>query len=261
MAAQRDRAYAVWAVKADGACGGFRGSRCVGACRLCASHWQASFVDHGAITTCCWQRDSGGAVTNVDGQLGGHAVGIAVSERVGKDIALAALRACVAHIAVGAVGRQCQHAVGAVDGGGAGGWNVDAGCAKLHLGDDCAVCSHRVSHGAHSRTRDDVATRRAAAHFNVPSIVVRYRYIVHNGDNNFARTGHTARARHTHNNGVSQCIAAITAGMRLSCRQRVFIADRAVLVASVRNKARDFYRAVWRIHGGQQRHIALELSQ
>ena len=78
-----------------------------------------------------------------------------------------------------------------------------------------------------------------------------HRHIVHNSDNNFARTGHTARAHHTHSNGVSQCVIAITAGMRLSCRERVFIADGAILVASIRDKARDFDRAVRCVHRGQ----------
>ena len=159
------------------------------------------------------------------------------------------MRACVANIAVGAIGSQCQHAVGAVDGGGASGWNVDAGCAKLHLGNDCAVSSLLIQ--ACACIRYDITARRAAANLNVRRIVVGLRHVVHDGDNNFARTSHTARTHHTHSNGVSQCVIAITAGMRLSCRERVFIADGAILVASIRDKARDFDRAVRCVHRGQ----------
>ncbi len=182
-------------------------------------------------------------------------VTIAIFDGVGEDVRDTARCACIAGVAVRAIGIERQLAIGA--------FHHAAHCAGLLQVSTCSALgnAHHTTAGRltvgteyvvgqHTKTGRH-GNRRVHACAHRACVAVGLGHVVHNGDNNFARTGHTARARHTHSNGVSQCVIAITAGMRLSCSKRVLVADGAILVASIRDKARDFDRSVRRIYGGQ----------
>ncbi|PPB65161.1 hypothetical protein CDQ75_09310, partial [Campylobacter hyointestinalis subsp. hyointestinalis] len=185
-------------------------------------------IDHSAIAASGRQCDCGSAVPDVDGQGGGGGVCVAVGERVGKYIALATLRACVAGIAVGAVRCQCQHTVGTVDGDGASSRHIDAGRTKLHLGDDGAVCTLCIGNRASASTGDHVTAGLGARRCNSAYVVAGHRYVVHYADDQAARCVGTAIGV-----GDQHCKAGRGRIARAVVCQRVAVVDGAYASGSV----------------------------
>ena len=245
--------------RADGECSVCSDTTATRTCRFAISAaGQQGQLRHGGVATVCLgcqPTNLGGRVANRDGQCGVRQVTVAILDGVGEGVGRATCRAGVAGVAVGAIGGQCQLAVGAVDlhphcGRVARSCivQVGAGVARGHPhhaagAQGLAVCTERVIaqhiafHGTELTSRDAVA------------VYLRRGHIVYDRDHDASACRAACAACHCDFYRVLQGVVACPRCMRLCRIQCVFVADRACLVVSPRGVSRDSKSSFTRIHG------------